>query len=116
MSSAHFTLEMFTPRAQDPPCLCLAALLEPFPNSAPQNTLKTLSCSKDEATEAAVSTGLHHTPAKRTSFSKDLNKSFGFNLAEKSISKQIKQEPLDTSVSVYKNIIRDNYAVKTKAL
>lgn len=108
MSSAHFTLAKFTHRAQDPACLCLAALLEPFPKSAPQNTLKNLPCSKDEATQGAVSTGLHHTPAKTISFSKDLKKSFGFKLAEKSISKQMKQELLDTSVFVYKNIIRGN--------
>lgn len=39
--------------------------------------------------EGAVSTELHHATGNRTSFSKDLNKSFGFNLAEKSISKQM---------------------------
>lgn len=90
MNSAHITLEMFTHRAQNPACFCLAALLEPLPKSAPQNTLKTLLCSKDEAMESAVFTGLHHTPANRTSFSKDLNKNFSFYFADKSISKKMK--------------------------
>lgn len=56
MSSAAFTLEMFT-QSPEP---CLGALLEPFPKSAAPNTLRALPHSQGEAMEGA---GLHHTPA-----------------------------------------------------
>lgn len=104
MSSAHFSLEVFTHRAQDPALSLPGSPAGPFPKSAPQNTLKTVLYSKDEATEGAVSPGLHHTPAKRTSFSKDLNKSIVLILQRNPHQSKRKQELLDTSVFVYKNI------------